>query len=753
MAKVALPEVLQYAADEAEKNGIDPSLAKAIVLAENYGDSSSGAVFAQPEKYNIDTERVSNKGARGIMQVMPATYEGLKKQGFLPQDHTLDTWQGHVQAGVAALKEIQKRIGSSDYEAIAADYNAGPRGSKAFFSGGKLPSETERYLNKVSMAVTGFEANKPGPVTQLVPSPPQTFGTAEDGPQPTSGMPVGEAGGSGDFSGGGTKTTTSSVQDYSAIESLVNRNGLILQEIIKNLTTSKEEEAAAHRQAATSLEQAGQAASLVEQQRAIIEAASAANKDKILQLVNLDPNNIDNLVASTLNQFRADDVKRKELANDIDQRQAVGFFDNPLQWLVNQTVLPGRVSAHNALARRQNEGMQVVQTMEVAAKNLQALDVAATADQIAGLHIALGNEKVAHANANAAVQKAQAASATARMASSIAQLTNTEIEQKMALARMRKIVETEGNNGKSKQQMEEEAEFEQQLKVIGTAIGAPDVSIASVKRQTKADQDAWANAVARKAAGTNMGDALLFIKKFGNYSTLAGTGSAEFAVMVRDLDNEVSRTARIAERQPDLVTGKKPTPEQQYRMAADDLYGKYWKEKVDLLSASPNNPYKLNHFAMVTGWTGDPNNEAYKYARSAYTNKVKVNDSQLFTAISQQVIEGKLNPSVAAQQLSDYYANGVALNNKGKTFSFVGMEAQGDYVILPKNSRLSINLVNPGDIENFFVRVRSEAVAGNGTDILLKMLRGAGDYLPSEAVKDAKNKQTPKREIVTAGSN
>ncbi len=88
-----------------------------------------------------DDKAVSEKGAIGLMQVMPKTYAelqtklGLGSDPFDPHDNIL--------AGAAYLAEMFERYG--EIGALAA-YNVGPRRYEEFLHGRPLPDETTDYV-------------------------------------------------------------------------------------------------------------------------------------------------------------------------------------------------------------------------------------------------------------------------------------------------------------------------------------------------------------------------------------------------------------------------------------------------------------------------------------------------------------------------------------------------------------------------------------------------------------------------------
>ena len=89
-----------------------------------------------------DVRAVSEKGAMGLMQIMPDTWDelraryGLGRDPFDPRDNIL--------AGAAYLRELHDRFGSPGF---LAAYNAGPtRYAEHLAKGRPLPKETRDYV-------------------------------------------------------------------------------------------------------------------------------------------------------------------------------------------------------------------------------------------------------------------------------------------------------------------------------------------------------------------------------------------------------------------------------------------------------------------------------------------------------------------------------------------------------------------------------------------------------------------------------
>jgi Transglycosylase SLT domain len=94
---------------------------------------------------------VSPKGAMGLMQIMPDTWDELRiryrlgKDSYNPRDNIL--------AGTAYLRELHDRYGSPGF---LAAYNAGPKRYEDYLSGKRsLPPETRAYVAALLPFVSG----------------------------------------------------------------------------------------------------------------------------------------------------------------------------------------------------------------------------------------------------------------------------------------------------------------------------------------------------------------------------------------------------------------------------------------------------------------------------------------------------------------------------------------------------------------------------------------------------------------------
>ncbi len=88
----------------------------------------------------------SKAGAMGLMQLMPKTYAGLRRQYGLGSDAYAP--RDNIVAGTAYLRQMYTRYG---YPGMFAAYNAGPGRFDAYLAGKKpLPDETLAYLSAIA---------------------------------------------------------------------------------------------------------------------------------------------------------------------------------------------------------------------------------------------------------------------------------------------------------------------------------------------------------------------------------------------------------------------------------------------------------------------------------------------------------------------------------------------------------------------------------------------------------------------------
>ena len=104
-------------------------------------------------------QAVSPAGAMGLMQIMPATYEGLRERYGLGNDPFEP--QNNILAGTAYIREMYDQFGAPGF---LAAYNAGPQRVEGYLSGtSDLPEETVNYLAAITPNL-GTEVAMSGPL-------------------------------------------------------------------------------------------------------------------------------------------------------------------------------------------------------------------------------------------------------------------------------------------------------------------------------------------------------------------------------------------------------------------------------------------------------------------------------------------------------------------------------------------------------------------------------------------------------------
>ncbi|MBI1206837.1 MAG: transglycosylase SLT domain-containing protein [Azospirillum sp.] len=123
-----------FVAEAAARFGIPEAWVYAVMRAESGGQTmEDGRPITSP------------KGAMGLMQVMPATYQEMRQaHGLGP-----DPYDPHdnILAGTAYLRAMRDRFG---YPGLFAAYNAGPVRYDDYQRAGRpLPAETRAYLTAI----------------------------------------------------------------------------------------------------------------------------------------------------------------------------------------------------------------------------------------------------------------------------------------------------------------------------------------------------------------------------------------------------------------------------------------------------------------------------------------------------------------------------------------------------------------------------------------------------------------------------
>lgn len=145
------------AAAAADRFGLPVEWVMRVIEAESAGRTELGG---QPI--------TSHSGAMGLMQIMPATWAGLRAQyGLGPDPHDP---RDNIVAGTAYLRAMYDRFG---YPGLFGAYNAGPGRYAVYVAKGRpLPRETRDYMARITRGgplspVARRRAPGSAPATQL----------------------------------------------------------------------------------------------------------------------------------------------------------------------------------------------------------------------------------------------------------------------------------------------------------------------------------------------------------------------------------------------------------------------------------------------------------------------------------------------------------------------------------------------------------------------------------------------------------
>lgn len=117
------------------------------------------AVESNGQEYQYGHLIISSKGAMGLMQVMPATYEDMRQEYNLGDD-PYDP-HNNILAGAAYLRQMYDMYG---YPGFLAAYNAGPRRLDDYLSNERpLPAETRRYVAMIAPQIEGIYPDRRSP--------------------------------------------------------------------------------------------------------------------------------------------------------------------------------------------------------------------------------------------------------------------------------------------------------------------------------------------------------------------------------------------------------------------------------------------------------------------------------------------------------------------------------------------------------------------------------------------------------------
>ena len=316
--------------------GVDARTAKALIGAEQLHRDRTTGGYKVPAQFS---PRASHAGAQGVGQVMPATLSALQQQGHLPKDFANDgSLKSQVMASLAAIREMAPRAGGDPLK-LAALYNGGSRAGAAYGTPAfaQAPLETQNHVKKVQFMLDQLGENQ-SPAESARLGMPHTGAAA----------PASAGGAAG---GAGNSSLPFNVPGFEHILALYRGANSAGDAATTALTGYQNEANAGLAQATAAVAEQAQAEKDAAAARIDTNAILTARRAALASQFGAN----DEQLASVRQQYVDLESQRQGLEQQVNAQMAVGFFDNPLQYLANLTTLPGLVNQHNALAQRSND--------------------------------------------------------------------------------------------------------------------------------------------------------------------------------------------------------------------------------------------------------------------------------------------------------------------------------------------------------------------------------------------------------------
>lgn len=662
--------------------GVDPRTAKIVIGAEQVHKDRDNGGWKFPESYS---PRPSAVGAQGVGQVMPKTKQALVDQGYLPRELAEDgSLRGQIAQSLAAIKEMVPRTGPDPLR-IAAAYNGGTRAGKLYgtpeFS--KAPAETQTHVQKAQYVMNTLTPDTAsGDEIRAARTLPATPGPAAPIPGAPSNMLESLWAG---FQGVGTAANNS-------------------VEALRNYQATADTGMATARDAIT--EQA--AGSNMMSKGAADAAAIKQNRvDQVTQMFGLT----DADVARNRDEYTAVEAKRIQLEDDINQRLAVGFFDNPLAYLTNITRLPGLVNEHNALAsktqqldatitqRQQHSASQqnVTSASTVEALRLQEEGKARQENAKARERVAALEVENAGTNAKNLLQTLSVQSGQLEAGTRLAQIARQELEKQEAFKALKK----------------EEQDQAVEVKTVNTMLAPLGSSIddRTWKEMTASSKLPLRTLASRGSYGNSLAEA---------YETITGSGlynrskaSPTLVVTIDAITDQVNARARQIEAKDALKKGK-PT---EYRATALASLEQEWKEAAskgsDRERQPQGSPFTLDfNYLLNSGkYRGTLAGEVMQ--KRAQTNMLGGASGLVFDDFAQealaQITAKKKTPGQAAQEIASFYAGADTLNYAERGLNLFHIPMPQTYTVFAGPAQRELDARNPAQVEQF-LQLRSQVL-------------------------------------------
>ena len=710
MAQFSVDEVFSAIDAMAPTYGFTPEEAKTIFMAENSRTGKLGTIkSASGDATNVNR-------TMGIMQVIPTTAEGLKQAGFLSPawKHDPNNVRSQIEAGLAAMKEMRGRQKNpGDLLELGAMYNGGNAAWQDYLAGRKMNPETTAYLGKMRNTMADFNMT------------PQQIERAAANQPPVSGG-AGVPGGNPGMRQSNSRSTSRSVYDSDAMSQFQADAGItrgLVGDAMNAVNSRTNGVEAAGIDLIASIAAAGEAAAGKARAEAEALAAGQARRAALLTRANLHPEQNQNRMDQALTALDETSARLDAMRPEIDRRAAVGFFDNPLEWIVNQTRLPGMVSEYNSLVQVQQDALGKYQAATGIAQDAITMSQAIDADRTLEVGNAIAQSQLADAKKQADQIRLQLQNKSAADALQAVQLGGiiSDLSFKQLMITRQQEAERQGESEAAARRKGEEAALSD-FNILVKAAGGEGINPDRFQNLPTATRGLILESTSTRRFGGDLADSMRFVDKFGNPGNLPTpviawlnktrqAAGQEVLLMQAEAEKAGKIKSFDQDKATEIALNKQATNYQAF--ANSNMRGQ-----------SEANPYKIDYKSAIAApeWAGNSWTEMLKKYGPDGTEKQWVNyDEQ--DMIRRAVTTARLsaNPAEAVKKMtadiSSFYRTAARAQQMVAKPQLFGMaNPQKTYpVALPHyqkgNTITSLDLGNPVEVENFLTRQVAREIA------------------------------------------
>jgi len=510
------------------------------------------------------------------------------------------------------------------------------------------------------------------------------------------------------------------------------QNGGSLDVAIKGIADAAVQRKVAEQEQLVSIQDYANKAGEATRQSTEVDAINAAQRSNILTISNIDPNSVDSVYHAAMGRIHQTSAELETLGAEIDSRAAVGMFDNPLEWLINQVRLPGMVGQYNSVVESQNRKLEEVRTLQSLANTQISLSTNMDADAIRKAGEAKAATEASAAQAKLAEVQKDAANATARDIATMQALNRDKFTINLNLAQLTKENFATGEYASEKEAALAAEQFRlDKINEYQRRIGSSLLyDMAGLRAMPKSKVEAMFERAGTPFISTDLAEAVRIISTEGSMNKIAEDGDSAAVNWLRG--SLRAADAGVAQEQARiLTTGGKALPEVQVRDSIlSSKKQQYLMETNDMRKASEHNPYRLAYpfLAKQKGIAEFQNNIVAKYVNefgpeSKTPAWSQLDEAVLMDKIVADVSGGLISSGEAAQQVATFYKMANTLQALRSKYPVFDIPENKNYVVkLPGVSNIfsilgrdaaTVDLTNQAAVETYLIKNSAAKMIGS----------------------------------------